>query len=525
MPKFKPYNYNQSSMVVINYQDQLQSGTFEHAIHHLIENNLDLSVFFPNYKNDDGGRPAYDPAILLKIVLFAYSKGITSSREIQWCCETNIIFKALSCDTVPHFTTIANFVSSHSKEIEALFEQILLICHEQGLLGNELFAIDGCKMPSNAAKEWSGNFKELNEKQQKLRRQIKYHLKEHERLDKQESKNEERIKRTEQAIETLDKAAEKIERFLKTQSPRMGQGKRPKEVKSNITDNESGKMTTSKGTIQGYNGVAAVDKKHQIVVDAQAFGEGQEHHTLAPVLESIEARLKRLGISENIYATGTVVTADTGFANESNMKYLHKNKINAYVPDNRFRSRDPKFSNQKTKYGKRHQDNKPKNSKHAKKVIPASEFNFDPVNLTCQCPAGETISPRGIREDVYGNPKAMFEGRLMQCRHCDLKHQCMKNPTSADHRKGSGRQVSFILEHKRKPNYTDWMKHRVDSDKGKLIYSHRMSVVEPVFGNIGTNKKLYRFSLRSKKKVQGQWQLFCMVHNIEKLANYGQLAA
>ena len=58
----------------------------------------------------------------------------------------------------------------------------------------------------------------------------------------------------------------------------MGQGKKPKEVKSNITDNESAKMTTSKGTIQGYNGVASVDKKHQVIVDAQAFGEGQEHH-------------------------------------------------------------------------------------------------------------------------------------------------------------------------------------------------------------------------------------------------------
>ena len=149
-------------------------------------------------------------------------------------------------------------------------------------------------------------------------------------------------------------------------------------------------------------------------------------------------------------------------------------------------------------------------------MIPAGEFRFDPVNLICVCPAGETISHRGIREDMYGNPKAMFEGRLMQCRNCDLKHQCMKNPDSANHRKGSGRQVSFILENKRKPNFTDWMKHRVDSDKGKLIYSHRMSVVEPVFGNIGTNKGLNRFSLRSKKKVQGQWQLFCMVHNIEK---------
>ena len=80
----------------------------------------------------------------------------------------------------------------------------------------------------------------------------------------------------------------------------------------------------------------------------------------------------------------------------------------------------------------------------------------------------------------------------------------MSNPASANHRKGNGRQVSFILEKTtRAPSYADWMKHRVDSDKGKLIYRHRMSMVEPVFGNIGTNKRLNRFSLRGKKKVQG----------------------
>jgi hypothetical protein len=69
------------------------------------------------------------------------------------------------------------------------------------------------------------------------------------------------------------------------------------------------------------------------------------------------------------------------------------------------------------------------------------------------------------------------------------------------------------------------MKHRVDSNKGKQIYSHRMSVVAPVFANIESNKKLRSFSLRSKVKVQSQWRLFCMVHNIEKLMNYGELAA
>ena len=520
MPKFIPYDYDQSSMVVINYQDQLQPGTFEHAIHFLIDHKLDLSVFYPKFKNDDTGRPAYDPAVLLKIILFSYSKGITSSREIEWCCQTNIIFKALSCDTVPHFTTIANFVSSRSPEIEALFEQILLICDEQGLLGHELFAIDGCKMPSNAAKESSGTFKELEQKREKIKHQIQHYLTEHQHLDQHETRDDARVKRTEQTIKTLNAASDRIDKFLKSNSPRIGQGKRPKEVKSNITDNESAKMTTSKGTIQGYNGLATVDKKHQVIIDAQAFGEGPEQHTLQPILETIKARYQRLNFEQDIFQAGVLVTADTGFANEANYQYLYENEIDGYIPDNQFRSRDPKFANQKARHGKRHRDNK----SQARKCFPPTEFSFDPINLNCVCPAGQSLGLRRESEDENGNRKAFFEGRLLQCRPCELKTRCMRNPTAANHRKGKGRQVSFILGKKNQPpRYTDWMKQRVDSSKGKQIYSHRMSVVEPVFGNIGTNKRLNRFSLRGKQKVQGQWQLYCLVHNIEKITNYGQL--
>lgn len=527
MPKFIPYDYNQSTTVVINYMDQLQPGTFEHAIHYLVDQRLDLTIFNPKFKNDDMGRPAYDPAILLKIILFAYSKGITSSREIQWCCETNILFKALSCDSVPHYTTIAHFVSSYSDEIETLFEQILLICHEQGLLGNELFAIDGCKMSSDAAKEWSGTFKELEEKQAKIKRQIHYHITEQKELDKNESLTDERKKRHQQAIETLAKAGEKVDRFLKTNSPRMGKGKTPKEVKSNITDNESAKMKTSKGTIQGFNGIASVDKKHQVIVDAQAFGEGQEQHTLKPILETISDRYKRLEINDDILASGTVITADTGFSNEANNRYLHENGIDAYVPDNQFRSRDPKFTDQKKKHGKRNQDVKKTRSS---KLLSASKFDFDEQQLICRCPAGEILSYRGQRLDPQGKHRAYFEGKVSQCRHCDLITTCMRNPDSVNHRTGNCRQVSFIVSKQpqkqpREPNHTDWMKARVDSAKGKQIYGHRMSVVEPVFGNIGTNKGLNRFSLRGKTKVQGQWQLYCIVHNIEKLKNYGKMAA
>lgn len=151
---------------------------------------------------------------------------------------------------------------------------------------------------------------------------------EHQKLDQDESHETEQAKRIQQSLDTLNKAADKIEDFLENNEPRQGQGKSKKEVKSNITDNESAKMTTSKGTIQGYNGVATVDKKHQIVIDAQAFGAGPEQPTLQPILKTIKERYNRLKINDDIYKAGAIVTADTGFANEDNMEYLHTENTN-----------------------------------------------------------------------------------------------------------------------------------------------------------------------------------------------------
>jgi len=199
MVKYIHYDYAQGCMIAINFENQLQPGTFEYAVHYLVDNKLDLSSFDASFHNDDYGRPAYDPAILLKIILFAYSRGMTSSREVAWCCRNNIIFKALSCNTEPHFTTIAHFISGYPESISSLFEQILLICDEQGLLGHELFAIDGCKLPSNAAKTWSGTHQELRDKRDKLKRLIGHHITKHQRLDKAGAGQAEQTTRHEQS--------------------------------------------------------------------------------------------------------------------------------------------------------------------------------------------------------------------------------------------------------------------------------------------------------------------------------------
>jgi len=82
MAKYKKYNYSQMVMLPVSLQDQLMPGTLEHTIHDVVEKKVDLSIFDDNYNNDDTGSPAYDPKILLKVVLLAYARGIIGSRKI-----------------------------------------------------------------------------------------------------------------------------------------------------------------------------------------------------------------------------------------------------------------------------------------------------------------------------------------------------------------------------------------------------------------------------------------------------------
>jgi transposase len=219
MAKYIPYDQDETQLIPVNFKAQLQRGSFEYALNHLIEKKLDLTGFDALYKNDYEGRHAYHPALLLKIILFAYSRGITSSRDIEWYCRHHIIFMALACGIRPHYTTIANFISGHPEKVSDLFEQVLSVCHDQGLLGYELFATDGCKLPSNAAKTWSGTHKELKHKQKKLKKLINYHVKRHQALDQANAFEVEEAERIEQSIETLEKAAKKIKGFLAENEP------------------------------------------------------------------------------------------------------------------------------------------------------------------------------------------------------------------------------------------------------------------------------------------------------------------
>ena len=517
MAKYKPYSYGQGQFIPVFFSEQILPGTFEFALNQLIDKKLDLSNFDSRFRNNETGAPAYDPRILLKIILFAYSRGITSSREIARCCQQNIIFMALSANSSPHFTTISDFISSMDKEIIAFFQEVLLVYDEAGLIGKEMFAIDGCKLPSNASKEWSGTKADFQKKAVKLEQAIERIVTRHRTTDTTEPTAKTIRDQDKQYVETLDKQLKKVRRWLSENEDRTGA--RNSIVKSNITDNESAKMKTSKGIIQGYNGVTMVDDKSQVIVAAEAFGHSHEQAVLEPMIKQTRENLRASSNEEDVFSESKL-TADSGFHSEKNMKMLAAEEIDAYVADPQMRSRDPRFDHSGRFKVRDQKERKRRNSGNMK--FSTNDFIFDPDLRFCQCPAGKRLYRSGSRVLVNNHEATKFKGPKCACVPCHLRSECLRHPERTEIR-----QVAYF--HGRSPKesetYVSKMKRKIDSAVGQLIYSKRIATAEPPFAQIRHILGLNRFSLRGKKKINCQWLLFCTVYNLKRLHNCTQATA
>jgi transposase len=506
MARYKPYDYRQTKMLPVRFEEQIHPGTFEHTLNRLIDESIDLTVFEARYRNDDGGAPAYDPAVLLKIILLAYSRGITSSRQIERLCRENVLFMAISADSQPHFTTIAHFIATLDREITTIFRDVLLVCDEAGLIGKQMFAVDGVKLPSNASKEWSGSQKEYSKKIEKMERAVRHLTQRHRREDASgEDAALEEARAKQQA--TLEKAIAKVRGFLQGHQDKIGKSGRVKQ--SNITDNESAKMLSSKGVIQGYTAVAMVDGKHQIVVHAQAHGEGQEHGLLIPTIEGAKKQFRG-----DVFKSA-VVLADAGYCSEENAKYLSDEHIDGYLADPMFRKRDPRFVE-----AARHKPTRPGEpfSKPKREIcFQPKDFNIAADRSHAICPAGKRLYRNGRHWDLNGYEALRFRAAKRDCRDCALRTRCLRHPD-----KTVERQVALFVGRAKgkEETYSAKMKRKIDSELGRHRYGQRLGIVEPVFANIRSTHRLSRFSHRGRRKVTTQWQLFCLVHNIGKVQRH-----
>jgi transposase len=244
-------------MLVVDFDKQLAPGSFEHALCHMVDHGLDLTGLLARIRNDDGGAPAYDPAVLIKIVLLAYSGGIISSRKMEAACRDNVMFMVVSGESQPDHSTLAAFVSKLGDEVAKLFAQVLVLCDRQGLIGREMFAIDGVKLPSNASKARSGTRADFQRQLGKMEKQALRMIEAQRQADAQPHSEEQRHSLK---LERLQRETKQLRQWL-NDHPKDRLGVKGDPILSNLTDNESAKMATDKGVIQGYTGVATVDDK------------------------------------------------------------------------------------------------------------------------------------------------------------------------------------------------------------------------------------------------------------------------
>ena len=233
------------------------------------------------------------------------------------------------------------------------------------------------------------------------------------------------------------------------------------------------------------------------------------------MLEGAKNRLEATGWKEPL--KDKKVSADTGYYSVKNLEVCRDLGVDAYVPDPQFRKRDIRFAD--AGRHRRSVDRRHERYKSKKRWFSVEDFKLDDYSGKLICPAGKYlyvknrnfITPNGYKAIAYQAPKSA-------CRDCRLRSKCLRNPNTVS------RQVHVIYG-KRPGSITDEMKQKIDTERGRSIYSKRLGIVEPVFGNIRTCKKMDRFTLRGKIKVNIQWMLYCLVHNIEKIMNFGKTCA
>jgi len=456
MAKYKQRNYSQKVLIPVSLSEQIAPGTLEFAIHVLVEERMDMTRFDAKFKNDETGCKAYNPKILLKIILLAYSRGIVHSRKIEGECKRNVVFMALSCWQEPDHSTIAAFVSSMKEEIKPLFRDVVLVCEEMGLLGGTEFSLDSCKLPSNASKRWSGTFSTLKEKKEKLERRVAYMLEEQVEADRKEGKDTQEETRKARHIEKLMKQAAKIEEFLEKNEPKPG--KQFKEVRSNVTDNESAMMTTCHGTIQGYSGQALIDGKHQVIVEGEVFGWGQDHHHLEPVVTGAQENMEVIGKGDD-YFKDAILTADTAYHSSGSIKKCEGEGIDAYIPDKDFRKRHPGLEVKKSSIDRR------------RRKFGSEDFTYDEATDEYKCPMGKRLKLNTNKAKAKGIFYRRYHADARDCKACAARGGCIQKKGTAGKRK-----ILMIPLESKNRGYSKEMAAKMDrAGKGDISSPHQDS--------------------------------------------------
>jgi transposase len=359
MKEFRAYEPGQGYLLPPSPKDWLPEGHLAHFIDQLVD-QLDLGAIYASYE-EERGQPPYHPRMMVKVWLYAFARGIRSSRRVEQALHEDVAFRMLSGNQQPDHWTLSEFRRRHLPALGDLFVQTVELAARAGLVKLGHLAIDGTKIKANASKHAAMSYGRMKQEEERLRQEIERYFRETEATDKEEegrygSRQAEELpqhlktaERRLQAIQEAKRALEEearqraqaeqeerkreAEQQGKTYRPRKGpQEARPKaRAQRNFTDPDSRIMKSSdKAFIQGYNAQAAVDTESQIIVGCELTNEAGDVSQMAPLVREVERVTGR---------RPREVLADAGYWSEKNVQFLTKRGIEALIPPDKVRHR------------------------------------------------------------------------------------------------------------------------------------------------------------------------------------------
>lgn len=458
----RPYNQSQMDLFPPSVRNLIADDHACLVINDVVD-TLDLSCLYKKVAHE--GNPPYHPAMMLKVLFYAYAKGIFSSRKIAAAIKENVGFIFLAAWQKPDFRTISDFRKNNLKELGILFIQIVRLCQQMGMVKLGHVSIDGTKIKANASDKKTYDRKRID-------REIARWLERSNTADQKEDQQYGKDKTGDELPEGIRDQKQRIQRLNELKA----QLEQSDNEKINMTDADAAFMKTGSGIKTAFNGQAAVDSAHQVIIAADVTSEAGDVQQLLPMFDQAE---------QNVSEPIAELSADAGYSSGENLKALKTRKVDAFIPD-----REHQAQQRGKVVGDFHKES----------------FAYDEKRDCYICVEGEELLFSHFQKRKGRESLSVYQG--LNCLKCRYYGRCTTSQ--------KGRSISRHPYEKE----LQQMRRKLDSDTGKKIYSQRKHTVEPPFGHIKSIMGFTSFSLRGLPKVKGEFKLVSIAHNLRKIWLY-----
>jgi transposase len=467
---------------------------------------MDLGRFVEHYRLGAAGRAPYDPAMMVALLLYAYARGNRSSRGIERACLEDVAYKVITQMRAPDHSTIAEFRRRHEVEIAGLFDDVLGLCREAGLVSVGVITIDGTKIKANASMDQNRSYREIAV-------QI---LREAEEIDRREDElyGDQRGDELPEQLRTAEGRKAALADAKRRLAERKGGAIREEE-----TDSE---VVVDPELVLGRGGRRGGRREWPRVARREL--EAQREQERRPIPRDREDRLfQALGRLEQNHrvdlAANEAYEHWRATARDTKGRVLGGNSkpfVPPELPDGKINLSDPDSRVMRTQGTPPRQAYNAQSAVNDRQIILAAEITVDPPDFGHLEPMLDTTLEHLQRHGVSKPPEAVIADagywHTAQIRSIRERGIEVLVPPDGAMREGKRRGWESGLY--------ELMRRKLSTERGRKLYAQRKITVEPVYGQIKYNRRVSQFMRRGRAAALSEWRLVAATHNLLKLHNH-----